>query len=216
MRQFIPGDSPNREYVTLAAAFVFFNRRLFDGQLPTAIITLQRHAGAYGYYSARRFEAREAIERETDEIALNPDKFAGRSDAQILSTLVHEMVHHWQAHFGKPGRSRYHNRQWADRMEAIGLMPSDTGQAGGKRVGQRVSHYIIANSLFELACQELFTGGVRLQWQSREDTADEKAKAKNSKTKFTCPTCGENAWARPAANLMCGDCLCRMASKTTS
>jgi len=27
-----------------------------------------------------------------------------------------------------------------------------------------------------------------------------------SKTKYTCPDCGQNAWARPEANLMCGDC----------
>jgi transcription elongation factor Elf1 len=33
------------------------------------------------------------------------------------------------------------------------------------------------------------------------------AKAKNaSKTKFTCPDCGQNAWAKPNALLICGSC----------
>jgi transcription elongation factor Elf1 len=27
-----------------------------------------------------------------------------------------------------------------------------------------------------------------------------------SKTKYTCPQCGQNAWAKPQANLLCGDC----------
>jgi hypothetical protein len=24
--------------------------------------------------------------------------------------------------------------------------------------------------------------------------------------KYTCPTCGQNAWAKPEASLVCGDC----------
>jgi transcription elongation factor Elf1 len=27
-----------------------------------------------------------------------------------------------------------------------------------------------------------------------------------SKTKYTCPVCGLNAWAKPDAHLICGDC----------
>jgi transcription elongation factor Elf1 len=27
-----------------------------------------------------------------------------------------------------------------------------------------------------------------------------------SKTKYTCPGCGLNAWAKPEVNLVCGDC----------
>jgi hypothetical protein len=77
-------------------------------------------------------------ERETDEIALNPALFRDRTDPEIRSTLVHEMVHRWQAHFGKPGRGRYHNKQWDDHMDSISLVPSGTGLPGGKRVGRQV------------------------------------------------------------------------------
>jgi hypothetical protein len=31
-----------------------------------------------------------------------------------------------------------------------------------------------------------------------------------SKTKFTCPGCGANAWGKPDLNLVCGDCDERM------
>jgi hypothetical protein len=27
-----------------------------------------------------------------------------------------------------------------------------------------------------------------------------------SKTKYTCPTCAANAWAKPDTSLICGDC----------
>jgi len=215
MRQQIDKQSPNRQYITLAAAFDFFNRRLFASRLPPAIITLQRKAGSHGYYSAGRFEGRSDDSRETDEIALNPGAFAGRSDRDILSTLVHEMVHHWQAHFGNPGRGRYHNQEWADMMESLGLVATHTGEPDGRRVGQRMTHYVVIGGQFDLACDELFAGGLRLEWQSRE-WHTHRPKAPSSKTKYTCPRCGFNAWAKPNANLICGDCHRLMQSERGS
>jgi hypothetical protein len=207
MRQLITKESPNRQYVTLAAAFDVFNRRLFAGQLPSAIITLQRKSGSHGYYSASRFEGRLDDSRETDEIALNPGTFLGRTDIEILSTLAHEMVHHWQVHFGKPGRGRYHNHEWADHMEEIGLMPTDTGLPGGRRVGQSMTHMIVAGGLFDRVCRDMLANGVRLEWQSRERQRIAGA-SRNSKTKYTCPLCGVNAWAKPNVRLNCGNCNC--------
>ena len=32
------------------------------------------------------------------------------------------MCHQWQQHFGKPSRNGYHNKQWADKMESVGLI----------------------------------------------------------------------------------------------
>ncbi len=207
MQQTIRKESPNRQYITLSAAFDFFNHVLFQGKLPPAFITLQRHAGARGYYSAERFQGRHEPGRQTDEIALNPAAFADRTDAQILSTLVHEMVHHWQKHFGHPGRGRYHNHEWAANMEAVGLVPSDTGEPGGKRVGPSVTHYIAAGGRFEAACGELLRGGVRLEWQSRENEAEATAVAKaRTKTKYSCPDCGINVWGKNGLHVLCGDC----------
>lgn len=217
IRQAMAKESPNRQYVSLSAAFDFFNRRLFAATLPPALITLQRHKGARGYYSARRFEGRGGRGRETDEIALNPGTFEDRTDAEILSTLVHEMVHHWQLHFGKPSRGRYHNHEWADRMETAGLMPSATGLPGGPRVGQKVTHYIVAGGPFDAACQELLVGGVRIEWQSREAApSGAKARSNSSKTKYMCPRCGLNAWAKPDTSLICGECELSLTAEQSS
>jgi hypothetical protein len=38
----------------------------------------------------------------TNELALNPNSFPGRSDEDILSTLVHEMCHNRQSSKGIP------------------------------------------------------------------------------------------------------------------
>jgi len=37
------------------------------------------------------------------------------------------MVHQWQQHHGKPGRRGYHNKQWAAKMNSVGLVPTHTG-----------------------------------------------------------------------------------------
>jgi transcription elongation factor Elf1 len=45
------------------------------------------------------------------------------------------------------------------------------------------------------------------------DENDMRKKKRASKTKYTCPSCGLNAWAKPDAPLVCGDCQEPMQSK---
>src|SRR5262249_21985901 len=102
-------------------------------------------------------------------------------------------------------RNRYHNREWADKMEEVGLIPSATGLPGGKRTGQRVTHYVLDGGPFVRACAELLAGGVRLDWQSRGECEHEGPR-RSSKMKYSCPGCGLNAWAKPDVYLQCGSC----------
>ena len=132
---------PNAPMTTSTPAYAYFNKRLFEGRLPPCLITVRPHRGAYGYFSGERFGSRDGKEIH-DEIALNIRHFEKRTPCEIMSTLVHEMVHLEQAHFGSPSRNGYHNKEWAGLMERVGLMPSDTGAPGGKRTGQRMTHYV--------------------------------------------------------------------------
>lgn len=192
------------QYETLQGAYQFFNTALFTGALPDVLVTLQRQANARGYFSPSRFTGR-ARSTQAHELALNPDAFTDRTDEQIFSTLVHEMAHVWQETYGNAPRRCYHDREWATKMRSIGLQPTSTGEQGGKETGQNVTHYIIADGPFQIACRQLAGLGFRIDWQSAP--ADKTAKAKKaSKTKFTCPDCGLNAWAKPDAQLICGDC----------
>ena len=86
-------NKPTEEYSRYQSAFDYFNAELFGGRLPPCLITLQRTHHARGYYSSLRFAARNNYTLRADEIALNPDTFLGRSDKEILSTLVHEQTH---------------------------------------------------------------------------------------------------------------------------
>jgi predicted SprT family Zn-dependent metalloprotease len=193
-------------YNALSRAFAHFNARLFGGLLPECLITYQRHHGAYGFFTGNQFADLADTKTITDEIALNPATFIGRTPTDILSTLAHEMAHLWQHHFGKPSRGGYHNRQWAQKMREIGLHPSDTGQPGGKQTGPRVSHYIVRGGLFELACRDFLARETMPLFADRDGDAEARARKSASKTKYTCPECGINAWAKPETQLLCGQC----------
>lgn len=119
----------------------------------------------FGYFSPARFAS--LTGQTTDEIALNPYYFAVVPIVETLQTLAHEMVHLWQEHLGKPGRGRYHNDEWANKMESIGLMPSSTGQPGGKRTGDMMADYAITGGRFLSACEALLTGSFKLSWYDR-------------------------------------------------
>jgi len=154
-----------QNYTELQRAYDHFNMALFAGELPTCLITLQREKRTCGYFSHQRFADLDG--HTTDEIALNPAYFAVVPLVETMQTLVHEMVHLWQAHFGSAGRGRYHNGEWGGKMEAIGLMPSSTGKPGGKRTGDCMADYAIEGGRFLLACADLVTREFRLSWYDR-------------------------------------------------
>lgn len=157
---------PTREtYDELQVAYSHFNGCLFEGALPDCLITLQREKSTCGYFSAKRFARSDG--ETTDEIALNPSYFAVVPLVETMQTLVHEMAHLWQHHFGSPGRVRYHNEEWASKMEACGLMPSSTGRPGGKRTGDKMADYALTGGLFLQACAALFTTSYSLSWYDR-------------------------------------------------
>ena len=214
------------EYSSLDLAYDHFNARLFAGRLPPALITVTRAVkNAHGYFWGKRFAARANGAERLDEIGLNPDTM-DRPVADVLSTLVHEMVHLWQLHHGKPSRNSYHNAEFAREMERVGLMPSATGAPGGKRTGQQMSHYVLPGGPFALAAAELLATGYALHWHSgdvpvavdddeegqdeqegQDDSDEQEGKEKSrSKVKYTCPACRLNVWGKPGLLLLCGNC----------
>ncbi len=213
-----------KTYIGLNDVYDYFNDELFEGELPRCLITLQRSNRGSGYFSQERF--RDATSKAvTDEIALNPIFFQYQPTEEVLSTLVHEMCHLWQHHFGKPSRAGYHNREWAEKMIAIGLMPSDTGKPGGKQTGQRMGDYIIDDGPFERACAKLISErGYKLPYWDRtielilaeqgeaqqQHAPDNKPKRRKvtdkNKVKYSCPGCRVNVWGRPALRLKCMAC----------
>lgn len=210
-----------KQFSNLQQAYDFFNKRLFEGALPELLISFQKQKeNVGGTYCANRLSQRKIKkgdkEKDIPEIELNPNSFRQKDDVRILSVLAHEMAHHWQHCFGQPCRG-YHNWEYANKMEEIGLMTSNTGEPNGKRIGHQMDHYVIAGGRFERACKDflaknskvIFVEGSFAAAMSRAGVASRK-----SKTKFTCPDCKQNAWAKPDAKLICGECNMDMESNS--
>lgn len=155
-------------YEAILQAYDFFNQALFSGQLPKVIITYHRQRRVMGYASIARWvnSKREFV----DELAVNPEYFAQYPLVEICQTLCHEMVHIWQAHFGKPGRRGYHNKEWAKKMKSIGLMPSSTSKPGGSETGENMMDYILVDGPFLKVCQKLIKKKFKIPWVDRYPT----------------------------------------------
>lgn len=209
----------SQTYADFEAAYDHFNKALFEDKLPPVLLTLVPHKSAYGYMRHEAFKTRidpnklalmTAAQMKkfkpatTHEIALNPFTFIARTDEQIMGTLVHEMVHLWQMVYGeKKPKKPVHNREWADKMKSLGLMPSSTGKPGGKETGRRVTHYITPG---------LFTRAAKL-CKVKFDFAGmliQREKKGSRRTKYTCPGCNTNAYGTAELHLICGECKQRM------
>jgi len=209
----LPAIKPTRDtYDRLQQAFDHFNKALFNGDLPNALITLQRRKGTFGFFSGDKFNDDQG--RAADEIALNPARFGDRPLIEILGTLVHEMVHLWQHHQGIPGRGRYHNREWADKMKSVGLQPTDTGEECGKETGETVTHMIVAGGAFEQAAQKLIARDFAIAWKEAPAAPPPNLNGRDQATatpksgkrlRYACPDCELKAWAKHDARLVCGD-----------
>jgi hypothetical protein len=163
--RFMSGQPTLDEYPAFQHAFDFFNTELFSSELPPCMITLQRRRQSFGYYAPEAFvNSRNQL---TDEIALNPACFPGRSLEENWAELVRHMCSHWVHKAGKSGRENYHNAAWADKMQEVGLMPTTTGSPGGSRTGQTVRHYIDANGKFLDSCNQLKKSGLHFPWVDR-------------------------------------------------
>ena len=188
-------------YAELQEIFDFFNHKLFGGALPNCLISLQRSKGAAGYFSYSSWENEKG--KKIDEIALNPSNFKNKDLKTILSTFVHEMCHLWQSYFGKVGKNGYHNQEWSEKMQAIGLMPSHTGKRGGNQTGYKMSHFVLRGGLYEKSFNELENLGGKMSWI---ESIGEQKKNYVKKMKYVCPGCNIKLWGKPNLNIICGNC----------
>jgi hypothetical protein len=219
----IPTVDANATYDDIRAAFDHFNTALFEGELPVPLLTLRGVRGSKGHFAPDRYTPHGAEGATVPEIALNPETFSGRTTAEIMSTLVHEMCHLWDDCYGQPGQAPYHSKSWGTRMLACGLQPV-TNRGVEMLAGPSLTHIIPEDARGDAFRAALATlprevhlwadaysegGDVNAHLPAhivkrREAKAKRAGAQRASKTKFTCPKCGANAWAKPSMKLVCG------------
>lgn len=200
-------------YKQIYKAFRRFNRHLFDNELPPCLIEIHRHRRKErGHFIPGVWletNSQGEIIKEKDEISLNPKTFKHRTTEEILSTLVHEMCHQFQHHFGKPGKNGYHNREFARIMKQVGLIATETGKEGGKSTGYKVTHYIDQKGVFIKIARKLIVDGMNFDGFAIKPYGKDR-----SKSKHTCPECEINAWSNKNIKLICGFCQIPMITQS--
>jgi|TARA_Y100001001_G_scaffold154242_1_gene168789 hypothetical protein len=220
-------DKPTKKFYGLFQyIFDHYNGHLFESKIKDPIIVITRRKNVAGYYIHESFYHIE--DNETDELALNPEMFLKFPLIEICQTIVHEMCHAWQHHYGSPSYRAYHNKEWAEKMIEVGLMPSDTGKPGGKTTGFHMADYPIKGGRFlqvseELMNNEVFEGlyyennpslfqnidnSLPLYDQIKDLVLEElttpKPKPKKSKIKYSCGC--SNVWGKPDLEIHCNAC----------
>lgn len=220
------------QFRTLDDLFSFYNHHLFEGQLAECIVNLSRLKGAGGFFAPERWKSMDkkiTDKKYVHEISINPDSMIETDIVWHHSVLVHEMCHLWQYDFGKYSRNGYHNREWANKMIEVGLMPSHTGQEGGRMTGQTMCHYVIKGGKFEQAFNLLKEDDLKVlelkflptipvemnnpkkereqEGEGEEEGGQEEKQEKKSgkRIKYTC-NCGNNVWGKSGLHLHCIDC----------
>ena len=117
-----------------------FNKEFFNSKLTMAVLSFERsRITTLGHYVTER----NAI-GVNDNINLNSIHLC-REKWQILSTLLHEMVHQYQRRLGsfsdkeKVKGNNYHNKEFLDMTESFGLIHNKKGQRIAPPTGRFVS-----------------------------------------------------------------------------
>lgn len=218
-------EKPTQKFYGLFQyVFDYYNAALFDNAIKDCLIVITRRKHVMGHYSHKRWF--NINDQETDELAINPSQFIREPLIEICQTVVHEMCHGWQYHYGNPSRAGYHNKEWSEKMQEIGLMPSSTGGVGGRTVGQQMGDYPIPEGRFlgttkELMNSEVFAGLylevnpeiIKLLndhqplFDQIKDLTLIQAEGKprgRKKSKYACSCC--KVWGKPGLSLWCKDC----------
>lgn len=174
--------------------------------LGPCMLTFSRPGGnakAVGFFRPAGWEDA-AGKRNVSEIAINPEAMQLLGFRETVQTLVHEKVHQWQHEHGKESRAGYHNKQWAEKMERLGLMPSSTGEPGGRKTGQRMGDYVIADGPLDRFIRRC-PKRLRLPFMGLPSER-RSSEARAGYVKYTCNSCDVVARAKAGVNIWCGDC----------
>lgn len=100
----------------------WWNTKRFGGKLPPVMVGFypQTPRGRrLGHYLP---ECWVKGAHKSAEIVLYADLCLASGPKEVLLTVAHELVHHWQHIHGKPGRPPRHTREWHEKAQAIGLV----------------------------------------------------------------------------------------------
>jgi len=190
------------QFTAYQQAFDYFNRALFKNSLlPDCMLSFsRRRCSSHTLFTAGQW--REGVGLAAPELSLNVKQLGEGDSVEVMSALVRTMVHLWQERYGHPSYNGYYNREWAEKMKKIGLIPSATGLPGGKETGQGVKHYVEPNGRFEKAFRKM---PAACFWPFRPAIFEggKKVGGYSVKVMYRCVGCGTKVWGKGGLGLVC-------------
>ena len=189
------------QFTAYQQAFDYFSQTLFEKSLPDCMLSFsRRRSSSHTLFTVGQWQ--EEAGSAAPEISLNLKQLSESEPIEVMATLVREMVHLWQEMYGKPSGNGYYNREWAEKMQKIGLIPSATGLPGGKQTGQGLKHYIEPNGRFERAFRKMPAACL---WPFRPAAFEGgKSRRYSVKVMYRCVGCGTKLWGKGGLEILCG------------
>lgn len=181
----------------LENAYNVLNNKYFAGELSNVVITVQSSPRTYGHYT--KYNAWTSTDNGFREINISAESL-DRPVENVVSTLIHEMVHHWcdQNDIQDCSRSgTYHNKKFKSECEQRGLIIDYDSRIG----------FSLTSPSPELIgfISDMGWEGVDLSRKGSSKSGDTNKK-KTSTRKYICPECGCSVRATRTVNIACLDC----------
>ena len=192
-----------KELTTYTRAISYVNRiynllndEFFESVLSKPTITIQSTPKAYGHFTMREDTWVSKI-GNTHEINIGAGTLA-RPIVEVVSTMLHEMVHYYNYVTGVRDCSRnnsYHNKRFRDAAESRGLVVNRSKTYGWAHTSpsNRIVDFVQRHNLTDI--------------QINRNDHIKATSAKNSSTrKYVCPCCGISVRATKTIRIACVDC----------
>lgn len=198
----------NTESTALEGLFDAFNRQIFGGRIPKAVITVQRDGGlkCKGYFTP--WDAWNEIDGDVKvcEIAITGE-ILNRSPLEIAETMLHEMVHAWNYSRGIKDCTRkgtFHNKKFAEAAMFAGLTVETD-----KKYGHITTGFEDGSTALKLAIEwdkEVKAAGTFEKYRYQPPKAKPTKKAQKT-FKYSCPRCETVITAKSEKlHIRCMDC----------
>ena len=203
-------SSYNRVAGYLNKIFDLLNETFFENELSRPTITIQSTPRAYGHFSLREDTWVSKL-GGTHEINIGAGTLA-RPIEEVVSTLLHEMVHYYNYEKGIQDCSRgntYHNRKFKEEAERRGLNVEHSEKYGWSHTSPTdlLLEFVLDNDLSDILINRNEFSGFQMGGTGTHNgTPITPTAKKSSSRKYICPCCGTSIRATKKVNIGCLDC----------
>lgn len=188
------------------------NTDMFGGELEEVLITVQSSSRSYGYVTCNKVWKVKGICKYELNISA---EYLDRPIEDIVSTILHEMVHVYNQMHGIQDCSRgmtYHNKRFREKAESVGLMVEHDSRIGWSitKPSEKLIDYIVAQQWTDILISRVRTTAISAptdKGNGDKGVSDNAQDKKPSSTrKYICPRCGMSVRATKTVRIKCADC----------